>query len=86
MKTLKRYLVPITVADEDLGDSYHAYKMDNEAGPDMRIDVGLGTCNCCDYFQIIDNKIYLIEEKQFVEQYKHLKSQHKNLSKEQKKN
>ena len=83
MKTLQRYLAPITVAGKCLGDSYYAYKMDNESRSDMRIDVGLATCNCCDYFQIIDNKVYLIEETQLVEKYKNLKRQHQNLNEKQ---
>ena len=85
MKTLQPYLAPISIAGESLGDSYKAYKMDNVTQPDMRIDVGLGTCDCCDYFQVVDNNVYLIEDKQLVEKYKNLKMRHAKLDEEQKK-
>ncbi len=30
--------------------------------PDMRLDIGLGTCHCCDYFTIRGGDVILIEE------------------------
>ena len=42
------------------------FRMDNTREskriPDMRKAVGLGSCNCCDYFVIHNNKIVLIEQ------------------------
>ena len=35
--------------------------------PNMRSTVGLGDCNCCDYFASKDNIIVLIEETQLME-------------------
>ena len=62
---LDRFLESIRVAGESLGEEYQAYRMDGK--PDMRIDVGLGTCNCCDYFLSRGNTVVLIEETRLIE-------------------
>ncbi len=69
MSGLNKYLSPITVAGKHLG-KFKAYKMDNTS-PDsnMRKDVGLGTCNCCDYFQFKSGKVWLIEETDLTRTY-----------------
>ncbi len=73
---LDKYLMPITVADIPLDNDVHAYKMDGtEEHSDMRKDVGLGTCNCCDYFQIQKKNVLLIEETKLFDFVDHLKLQ-----------
>lgn len=70
MSKLSKYITPITIAGEFLGGSYQAYKMDStEPQLNLRKDVRLGTCNCCDYFQIQDEKILLIEETDLIRTY-----------------
>ena len=49
--------------------------------PDMRKTVGLGTCNCCDYFNVKNNTIVLIEETQLMEMIKNLKKEYHYLKK-----
>ena len=59
MNNLTQYLEEINVA----GVSYQAYRMDGtEVNRQMRIDVGLGTCSCCDYFILDNDSIVLIED------------------------
>ena len=68
MSGLNKYFAPITIAGEHL-DNFKAYKMDSTAaGSNMRKDVGLGTCNCCDYFQIKSGTIWLFEETDLTHQ------------------
>ena len=38
--------------------------------PDMRTHVGLGSCNCCDYFLIHEDKVVLVEETQLADTIK----------------
>ena len=78
---LDKYLEPIMVANRPLGGKHQAYRMDgNSSLPDMRINAGLGTCNCCDYFiPGHENTVVLIEETQLVRQIKALKSQYQYL-------
>ncbi len=67
MNSLKKFLKPIEIAGKPLGKNYKAYKMDepqNESG--MRHFVGLGECNCCDYFFEQEGAIILIEETQLA--------------------
>ena len=63
MIDLEKFLEPIELAGTPLQD-HRAYRMDGESPqPDMRKDVGLGPCNCCDYFLLSkDDTIILIEE------------------------
>lgn len=71
---LDKYLMPIKVAGNPLGNGAHAYKMDSTAEhSDMRKDVRLGTCNCCDYFQIQDQNLLLIEETKLFDTFRNLK-------------
>ena len=70
MSGLDEYLCPITVGGQPLGDSLLAYKMDiKSAESNMRNDVGLGTCNCCDYFRIEHDCVHLIEETAILRQH-----------------
>ena len=55
----------VTVADEPLPEERFAFLMDGDRGkfPDMREHVGLGACNCCDYFYPLDgDTVLLVEE------------------------
>lgn len=49
---------------------------------DMRRDVGLGTCNSCDYFHIRRGCICLIEETRLIDSFRQLKSRFKDLQNE----
>ena len=42
-------------------------------------DVDLGTCNCCDYFSIINGVVVLIEETQLLRQIEDLKNEYNSL-------
>ena len=53
----------------------------DDSSKDMRKEVGLGTCNCCDYFLIIDETVVLIEETRLRQQIKNLENDYKYLSK-----
>ena len=56
------------------GKGFEAFRMDStkkaEGLPDMRTHVGLGSCNCCDYFLIHENKVVLVEETQLADTIK----------------
>ena len=73
---LDRFLESIRVAGESLGEEYQAYRMDGHSRPDMRIDVGLGTCNCCDYFLSGSNTVVLIEETRLIDSMQSQKNQY----------
>ena len=82
---LDRFLEPIEMAGDPLGDGYQAYRMDGHSRPDMRIDVGLGTCNCCDYFLSGSNTVVLIEDTRLIdsmqsykERYNYIPDEHLN--------
>ena len=52
-----------------ISPSLQAYCLDGDdfkgdKSKDLRLVVGLGGCNCCDYFYPMDNYVMLIEEKQ----------------------
>ncbi len=55
------------------GKEVDVFRMDNTTKsvgvPDMRAYVGLGGCNCCDYFFINDNKIFVLEVNRTVRIY-----------------
>lgn len=60
---LASFLEPVKVGGSRIHPTRQAYKMDGtKPNPDMRASVGLGTCNCCDYFAFLDAKLVLIEE------------------------
>lgn len=78
----EEFLEDITVAGAPLAPSRKAYRMDgNDPDPDMRKKVGLGTCNCCDYFTFgTRNAVILIEETRLAEQIAHLKQKYSYLN------
>lgn len=46
------------------GKTFEVFRMDNSKKggvPDMRKYVGLGSCNCCDYFFVSNNKVFVVE-------------------------
>ena len=69
MTCLDKFLEPIEIAGEAMKEGYKAYKMDGAKNDeDMRVFVGLKTCNCCDYFLPYgNNAIILIEETRLSE-------------------
>ena len=74
MNHLTQYLEEINVAGISLGENYQAYRMDGtEVDRQMRIDAGLGTCSCCDYFILENNLVVLIEETQLTKTITRLK-------------
>ena len=80
MIVLERFLEPIEMAGDPLGDGYQAYRMDGTSpNRNMRKEAGLGTCNCCDYFTTWGNATILIEETRLVEQYKGLRGEYHYL-------
>ena len=80
MIDLEKFLEPIELAGTPLKD-HRAYRMDGESPqPDMRKDVGLGPCNCCDYFLLSkDDTIILIEETRLIDQHKNLQNEYHYL-------
>lgn len=87
MTELERFLEPIKISGEPLNGKYKAYRMDGTSPySDMRKTVGLGTCNCCDYFTFAtDNTIAMIEETRLLEQFKHLQDKYNYLDAENRK-
>ncbi len=77
MINLQKFLELIELARQPLKGHY-AYRMDHKRShPDMRIEIGLGTCNCCDYFTTYNNdSILLIEETSLVDQRKNLEKKY----------
>ena len=92
MTLLDKYLEQIEVADESLeGEAFKAYRMDGGRNkPDMRKDIGLGTCQCCDYFKIRTRKqkeiVVLIEETRLMETLENYKEEYDAMVDEKKKN
>ena len=79
MIDLKKFLQPITLARKPL-QNHQAYRMDDTSEQsNMRKDVGLGTCNCCDYFLISNGTVVLIEETQLLQQIEDLKNEYNYL-------
>lgn len=66
------------------GKDFEAFRMDNtkkaEGIPDMRTHVGLGSCHCCDYFLIHENKVVLVEETQLADTIKTIGEKHSYLA------
>ena len=80
MSDLDKYSTPIVVGRQPLGASFLAYKMDSTlTDSNMRNDVGIGTCNCCDYFRIESDCVHLIEETAIICTYKSLVSKYSTL-------
>ena len=80
MMDLKKFLQPITLARKPL-QNHQAYRMDDTSEQsNMRKDVGLGTCNCCDYFLISNGTVVLIEETQLLQKFEDLKNEYNYLS------
>ena len=81
MNSLERFIEPIKVAEKPIGDEYTAYKMDSTIeNKNMRKAVGLGTCHCCDYFQLKNDTVILIEETQLAKRIKNIKEQYDYLN------
>lgn len=79
MMDLKKFLQPITLARKPL-QNYQAYRMDdNSEQSNMRKDVGLEPCNCCDYFLISNGVVVLIEETQLLRDIKNLQKEYNYL-------
>lgn len=91
MTFLDKYLEQIKVAGESLeGEAFEAYRMDGGRNkPDMRTDIGLGTCHCCDYFKIRirdqEEVVVLIEETRLNETVDNYKEEYKAIVDEKKK-
>lgn len=63
-----QFLEEIEISDRPLGDGYKAYRMDGgRQKPDMRAEIGLGTCHCCDYFKMQENVVILIDDTRLME-------------------
>ena len=74
---LAQYLENIDVD----GVSYQAYRMDGTAvNRQMRIDAGLGTCSCCDYFILDNDSVVLIEVTQLNQTITKLKKKYSYLN------
>ncbi len=85
MNRLSRYLEPIKVAGESLDDKFEAYRMDNHVGDNqMRKNVGLGTCSCCDYFTLNNHSIFLIEKTNLTKTIRNYKAEFDYLQDHQK--
>ena len=70
---LASFLQEVEVAGVPICPIYQAYKMDSTVeGSNMRQSVGLGQCNCCDYFIFGSQTLVLIEETQLRLQIKNL--------------
>ena len=78
MIALSKFLQPIELAGTPL-QNHHAYRMDDTKQSNMRKDVGLGTCNCCDYFLISNGTVVLVEETQLLQQIEDLKNEYNYL-------
>jgi hypothetical protein len=78
---LQKFLEPIELAGTPL-KNHQAYRMDGKSPqqPSMRNEVGLGDCNCGDYFTPYNaNSVLVIEETQLVRQIKRLKKKYHYL-------
>ena len=80
MNSLDQFLKPIEVAGKPL--KHKAYKMDepNNKSTSMRCFVGLGECNCCDYFFSQEGAIVLIEETQLSSSMQHFRNEYPYLN------
>ena len=78
MTCFDQFLEPIEIAEKAMVEGYRAYKMDREKDG-MRHFVGLGECNCFDYFHLHGNSIALIEETRLKESMQHYRNTHHYL-------
>lgn len=66
------------------GKGFEAFRMDSiedaEGIPDMRTHVGLGSCNCCDYFLVQENKVVLVEETRLADTIKNIGKKYSYLA------
>lgn len=71
------------------GKDVDVFRMDNTTKsveiPDMRAYVGLGSCNCCDYFFINADKIFVVEETRLADTIKTIEKQYSYLIDDDKK-
>lgn len=71
------------------GNKVDVFRMDNTTKsvgiPDMRAYVGLGSCNCCDYFFINDDKIFVVEETHLTGTIEDIEKQYSYLNVDDKK-
>lgn len=92
MTLLDKYLEQIEVAGESLeGEAFEAYRMDGGRNkPDMRTDIGLGTCHSCDYFKIRTREqeevVVLIEETRLMATLDNCKEEYDAMVDEKKRN
>jgi len=81
MITLADFLEPIKAADKTLDEDCKGHRMDGMCPePNMRATVGLGDCNCCDYFASKDNIVVLIEETQLMKMIINLEKEYHYLN------
>ena len=80
MSPLNQFFRPVEIAEQPM-DELKAYQMDKpvNGSPDMRRFVGLGECNCCDYFLPRGEVIILIEETQLSRQMQSLRNEYPYL-------
>ena len=83
MTCFDQFLEPIELAEKAMGGGHKAYKMDRDKDG-MRYFVGLGECNCFDYFLPHKNSIALIEETRFSKSMQHYRGTHDYLKDEDK--
>jgi len=89
VNSLRQFWEQIEIADQPIGEEYMAYRMDGgrrkradgtrSKRPDMRLEIGLGTCHCCDYFTIHGNAVLLIEETRLLETIENYKSKYDSI-------
>ncbi len=84
MIALEKFLEPIEIAGKPFNKKIKAYRMDGTSPKlDMRKYVGLGSCNCCDYFMPYnDDSVLLIEETKLMGQIEDLKNEYCYLEKD----
>lgn len=81
MKFLEQFFKPIDIADKPMEEGHRAYKMDAPHGESgMRRFVGLGECNCCDYFLPHENSIVFIEETRLLESMQNFRNEYPYLN------
>ena len=86
VKPFEPFLETIKIADELL-DGYKAYRMDGGAGrPDMRKDIELGGCHCCDYLIIREDTVILIEETRLMKTIENYQEEYDAMVQEDEKN
>ena len=84
MTCFEQFLEPIELAEKVMGGGYEAYKMDKDKDG-MRHFVGLGECNCFDYFLPHKKSIVLIEETRFSKTMQGYRDAHDYLKRKDKK-